>query len=94
MLPTIQDLGFAQLTNDEKLQLVSAIISSLSPEQEFVIPEHHREEVYRRLEIADANPGVGKSWAEVEAEIQGIRITAIPRGAQELAAVKSIKPPI
>jgi putative addiction module component (TIGR02574 family) len=71
MLPTIQDLGIAQLSNDEKLQIVSAIIRSLSPEQELVIPEHHREEVYRRLEIADANPGVGKSWKEVETRILG-----------------------
>lgn len=75
MSPTIQSLGIDQLSNEEKIRLIGEIWDSIAQSKELVIPEHHREELERRIAAAKANPGVGQSWEEVEAEILGKRCT-------------------
>jgi putative addiction module component (TIGR02574 family) len=47
------------------------IWESLTPIDEFEIPESHREELDRRLAAADAEPEAGKPWEEVRARLRG-----------------------
>ena len=71
MSPTIRDLGIDQMNADDRLRLIEEIWESLSPVDQFEIPESHRVELDRRLAAADANPAAGSSWEEVRARLRG-----------------------
>jgi putative addiction module component (TIGR02574 family) len=47
------------------------IWETLAPLDELEIPESHREELDRRLALADANPAAGRLWEEVRARLRG-----------------------
>lgn len=70
MTPTIQDLGIDQLSAEHRLRLIGEIWDSLTPETA-PIPDHHREELDRRLAAADADPAAGSPWEEVRARLRG-----------------------
>jgi len=68
-MSTIEKLGIDRMPPDERLQLIEEIWDSLSLAEDVEIPESHREELERRLDAADANPGAGSPWEEVLARL-------------------------
>lgn len=59
-----------QLSVTERMELIELIWDSLSAEPEFVeMTDELRQELDDRLAESDANPGVGRSWAEVKARL-------------------------
>ncbi|CAA9337693.1 MAG: hypothetical protein AVDCRST_MAG68-3449 [uncultured Gemmatimonadetes bacterium] len=57
-----------KLSVAERLQLIESIWDSIAAEPDAVpLTDEVREELDRRLAEAAANPGVGRSWAEVKA---------------------------
>ena len=71
MSQTLQDLGIDRMSAEERLRLIGDIWESLSPPQQFEIPESHREELDRRLAAADADPAASSSWEEVRTRLRG-----------------------
>lgn len=66
-LPEILKLSIA-----ERIQLVEDIWDSIAAEPEALsLTEEQREELDRRLADQEANPGVGRPWAEVKARLLG-----------------------
>jgi len=68
-MSTIEKLGIDRMPPDERPQLIEEIWDSLSLAEDVEIPESHREELERRLDAADANPGAGSPWEEVLARL-------------------------
>jgi putative addiction module component (TIGR02574 family) len=59
-----------KLTVAERLQLIESIWDSIAAEPEGIpLTDEGREELDRRLDDAEANPGVGSSWADVKARL-------------------------
>lgn len=59
-----------QLSVTERMELIELIWDSLAAEPEFVeMTDDLRQELDHRLAEADANPGAGRSWAEVKARL-------------------------
>lgn len=57
----------------DRVALIEIIWDSLAAEPEFVdMSDELRQELDHRLADAEANPGVGRSWAEVEARLLGL----------------------
>jgi putative addiction module component (TIGR02574 family) len=57
----------AELTVSQRLDLISRLWDSIPDSLEGLpIPEWHKEEIDRRLEDADANPGEGLPWEQVK----------------------------
>ena len=71
MSPVLQKLGIDRMSNDERLNVIGEIWESLAPIDQMEIPEGHREELDRRLDAADADPGAGRPWEEVRARLRG-----------------------
>lgn len=71
MSKSLQELGIDLLSREERLELLGEIWDSLTPEVDDEIPESHREELDRRIALADANPQAGKPWQEVKARLLG-----------------------
>lgn len=69
MSPTIHDLGIDQLSVEQRLYLIGEIWDSLSAQQ-FPIPDSHRAELDRRLNVADADPNAGELWDVVRERLQ------------------------
>ena len=67
----IQSLGLDQLTSAEKYQLVEIILGTL-PEQvdPAELSEEQMAEVTKRRREAGENPGVGRHWREVIADLR------------------------
>jgi putative addiction module component (TIGR02574 family) len=64
--------GFDQLSVPERLALISQLWDSIpESDEDFPIPEWHREELDRRLAEADAAPEAGIPWEQVRAELRG-----------------------
>ena len=63
---------FDQLTVPERLELIGQLRDSIpESDEDFPIPEWHREELERRLAEADAAPEAGIPWEQVRAELRG-----------------------
>jgi putative addiction module component (TIGR02574 family) len=61
-----------KLSVAERIQLVEDVWDSIAAEpEELPLTEEERQEMDRRLADVDANPGVGKPWAEVKARLLG-----------------------
>jgi len=59
-----------KLSVAERLRLIESIWDSIAAEPDaFPLTDEVREELDRRLSDAEANPGVGRSWAEVKARL-------------------------
>lgn len=71
MSPTLQALGIDRLSAEDRLRLIGEIWDTLTPIDQFDIPESHREELDRRLAAADADPASGRPWEEVRARLRG-----------------------
>jgi putative addiction module component (TIGR02574 family) len=73
-MATISLSDILKLSVSERIQLVEDIWDSIAAEKEAppLTPEQ-REELDRRLDDAEANPGVGRPWEEVKARLLGER---------------------
>ena len=61
-----------KLSVAERIQLVEDVWDSIAAEpEELPLTEEERQEMDRRLADVDANPGVGRPWAEVKARLLG-----------------------
>ena len=61
-----------KLSVAERIQLVEDVWDSIAAEpEELPLTEVERQEMDRRLADVDANPGVGRSWAEVKGRLVG-----------------------
>lgn len=62
----LKQIGLDQLTVAQRIELIEEIWDSI-PEsgQELPVPDWHREELNRRIAIADANPGTSVPWEEI-----------------------------
>ena len=71
-MATISLSDILKLSVSERIQLVEDIWDSIASEKEagLLTPEQ-RAELDRRLDDAEANPGVGRSWEEVRAGLLG-----------------------
>ncbi len=59
-----------QLSVTERMELIELIWDSIAAEPEFVeMSDELRQELDHRLADAEANPGAGRSWAEVKARL-------------------------
>lgn len=67
----LQALGVDQLTTAEKYQLVEVILGTI-PEQidPAELSQEQMAEVVRRREAARQNPGLGRHWREVIADLR------------------------
>lgn len=59
-----------KLSVADRIALVELIWDSIDAEAEFAeMSDELRQELDRRIADAEANPGAGRSWAEVEARV-------------------------
>jgi putative addiction module component (TIGR02574 family) len=63
--PTLEELK--QLSVEERLQLLEDVWTSLDEDHPhpMPVPKWHEEELERRLNAFEENPGAGEPWAEV-----------------------------
>ena len=67
-MPTLEQLGIADMTVAERLALVQEILDSVAADQPRPpLSEAKRQELARRLADAEANPGDVVPWEQVEA---------------------------
>lgn len=67
LLSEILDLSVA-----ERIQLVEDVWDSIAAErEELPLTEEDRQQIDRRLADLEANPGIGRPWAEVKARLVG-----------------------
>jgi putative addiction module component (TIGR02574 family) len=60
-----------KLSVAERIQLVEDIWDSIAAEPEAVaLTEEQRQDLDRRLAEQEANPGAGRSWADVKARLR------------------------
>lgn len=63
--------GFDDLSIDEQIDFVQALWDRIAATAEQVpIPEWHREIIQERLTAYRANPGTGRLWTDVRADIE------------------------
>jgi hypothetical protein len=68
----LEQLGIADWPVADKLTLLGELWDSLPDEVGGSdVPPWHRDEVERRLDEAERNPGVGRPWREVLDELEG-----------------------
>jgi putative addiction module component (TIGR02574 family) len=61
-----------QLTVPQRLELISQLWDSIpESDEDFPIPEWHKQELERRLADADAAPEAGIPWEQVRADLRG-----------------------
>ena len=69
MATTLESLGIDRLSVDERLTLVQQIWDSIAADRDHVpLTEAQREELERRADDDDANPGDTVPWEQVKAE--------------------------
>jgi len=71
MAAILEQSGINRLSTKERLELIDEIRGSIAPICQMEIPESHKEELYRRLADADADPAAGRPWNEVRARLRG-----------------------
>ena len=69
MLTALPDIDLEKYTVGQRLQLIELIWQSI-PEEEFVVPDSHKELIRQRIAQRDANPGGDQSWEEFKRELQ------------------------
>ena len=63
--------NFDSLSISERIQLVEDLWDSIAASAEEVpLTDAHREELDRRLDEFEHNPGSGRSWPDVRADIE------------------------
>jgi putative addiction module component (TIGR02574 family) len=71
MTPTLDKLGIAQMSVEDRLELVQQIWDSIAAEMEKqALTAAQRAELERRVAAADANPEESVPWEVVRAEAQ------------------------
>jgi putative addiction module component (TIGR02574 family) len=69
MAPTLQSLGLAGLSRDNRISLVMELWDSIAAEATpSLLTEAQRAELLRRIEDDDANPDDVIPWEQVKAE--------------------------
>ena len=72
MSTTLATLGVDHMTVSERLRLVEAIWDSISDApDDLELPEWQRQELERRLAVADADPSGGIPWEELRTRLEG-----------------------
>ena len=68
MAPSLESLGIAELSIDDRLALVGAIWDSIAAEVErSPLTDARKAEIDRRVAAHRANPGAAIPWEQVEA---------------------------
>lgn len=75
----IEAVDFSQLTAAQRIALIGRIWDSIA-EDEFQVPESHKQLIRQRLAQREANPGTDRPWEEVKREIQAERRADVDRG--------------
>lgn len=66
-----QSIEIQSLTLDEKIRLVEDLWDSIADEvDQLPVPDWQSRELHRRKARFDADPGSGKSWADVEQRLR------------------------
>ena len=68
MAMTLEQLGMAQLSVEERLELIGLLWDSMPSTP---LPEWHLNELVRRREFAEAHPHLRRPWGEVKANLLG-----------------------
>ena len=67
----LKKLGLDHLSRRERLELIDLLWDSVGDQVELEdIPEWHLREIDRRIADADANPGTGRPWEDVLADLR------------------------
>lgn len=63
--------GFDDLSVDEQIDFVQSLWDRIAATSEQIpVPEWHRDILRERLAAYKANPGTGRSWADVRTDIE------------------------
>jgi len=63
--------GFDDLPVDEQIDFVQSLWDRIAATSEQIpVPEWHRDILRERLAAYKANPGIGRSWADVRTDIE------------------------
>jgi putative addiction module component (TIGR02574 family) len=69
MALTLEEFGIDRLNGAEKRELLDLLWDHVVADPDFTIPNWHREELERRIAVADANPDAGEPWETVRARL-------------------------
>jgi putative addiction module component (TIGR02574 family) len=70
MPQSLTELNLGQLTVSQKLDLIAQLWDSIPDSEALPLPEWHRQEVEKRLALADAAPETGISWEQAKARLR------------------------
>lgn len=71
MSQTMPAIDIQGMTVSQRLELIALLWDSIPDSAEgMAIPEWHRQELERRLALADANPEAGIPWEQVKARLR------------------------
>jgi putative addiction module component (TIGR02574 family) len=62
---TLSQFGIDRLDAQQRVELISLIWDSLPDDTPYPPPDWHIQELERRIEAADANPGAVEPWETV-----------------------------
>ena len=69
-MPTLEELGIDRLPPEEQAALAEAIWENLNRlDADIGLTNEQIDELERRIAAADANPGSGKPWEQVNADL-------------------------
>ena len=66
---TLSQFGIDRLDAQQRVELIGLIWDSLPDDTPYPPPDWHIQELERRIEAADANPGAGEPWETVLARL-------------------------
>jgi putative addiction module component (TIGR02574 family) len=69
MAVTLEQFGIDQLSQQQRLELISLLWDSLSDDASFTPPEWHLRELEKRIAVADVDPGAAEPWEAVRARL-------------------------
>ena len=69
MSPSLDELGFGELSVPERLELIGRIWDTLLSDADLPLPDWHVRELEQRLAAADADPDAAIPWETVKARL-------------------------
>ena len=69
MSMTLSQFGIDRLDAQQRVELIGLIWDSLPDDTPYAPPDWHIQELERRIEAADANPGAVEPWETVLARL-------------------------
>jgi putative addiction module component (TIGR02574 family) len=71
MSDALSNFDFQGLSSPEKLEVIGRLWDSIpDSHDELPLPDSHREELERRLEVADADPTAAVPWEDVRERLR------------------------